>query len=386
MDVVTAGEVKNLLKVQSFPCVSIYMPTHRANKEVRQDSIRLKNLLRQAEDQLAGGGMERQDAQTFLAPGVSLLDNSLFWEHQGLGAAFFLSHEGFKYYHLPLEPKELVAVGSRFHVMPLLPLLSQSDRFYVLALSQKKLRLYEATMQSIRELDLKKVPTNIDDALQLDLTNKGRQYRVETGAGAAQRLVAFHGQGAGEGSVEHKKDILRYFQMVDRALQEQVLTNGKPLMVLAGAEYELPLYREANSYPNLVDGGVAANPSGMDLRQLHEKAKELIRPIFEQRHQAVINQYHTLMGTSRASESLEDILRAAHDGRVSVLLAPAGTQQWGKFDPQNSRVEMHSQYGPGDEDLLNFAAIQTLLHDGTVYVLQPDQMPDHRPAAAVLRY
>jgi hypothetical protein len=386
MEFVTAGEIQKLLKTQSSPCVSIYMPTHYANKEVRQDSIRLKNLLRKAEEQLTGWGMSSQDAQAYLTPALSFLDNSMFLEHQSHGASFFLSREGFQHYHVPLEMKELVTVGSRFHLMPLLPLLTQSDHFYILALSQKKLRLYDATLQSIREVDLKNVPTNIDAALQLDLTNKGRQYRVETGSGAAQRPGSYHGQGAGMDSIEHKKDILRYFQMVDRALQAQVLPNDRPLMVLAGAEYELPLYREANTYPNLVDGGVATNPSGLDLKELHARGKEIIRPLLVQRQQAVINQYHGLMGTSRISESLEDILRAAHGGRVSVFLAPAGMERWGRFDAHTSQVELHSQYGPGDEDLLNVAAVQTLLHDGTVYVLQPDMMPDHRQAAAVFRY
>jgi hypothetical protein len=386
MDVMTAGEVQRLLKIQSSPCVSIYMPTHHAGKEVRQGAIRLKNLLRLAEERLVGWGLNAPDARAFLGPATALLDNSVFWEHQSKGVSFFLSREGFLYYPVLLELRELVSVGSRFHLMPLMPLLTHSDDFYVLALSQKKLRLYRATMQSIQEVDLKKVPTNLDAALQLDLTNKGRQFRVETGAGAAQRPGAFHSQGAGEGSVEHKKDILRYFQMVDRALQEQVLTNGKPLMVLAGAEYELPLYREANSYPNLVDGGVAANPNGMDTKQLHQKAKDLITPIIEQRSRTAVDQFHEMMGTSRTSESLEEILRAAHGGRVSVLLATADVQQWGKFDPRTDHMEIHPEHAPGDEDLVNVAAVHTLLHDGAVYVLGSGQMPDRHHAAALFRY
>ncbi len=377
MDVLTAGEVHKLLKIQSFPCVSIFMPTHHANKEVRQDSIRLKNLLRQAEVQLVGQGTSAQDAQSLLVPGVSLLDNSIFWEYQSQSAACFFSRGGFQYYHVSMELKELVAVGDRFHLMPLLPILTQSDHFFVLALSQKNLRLYDTTLHSIREVDLKNVPTNLDVALQ---------FRVESGAGAGQRPGSFHGQGVGTDSTEHKKDILRYFQVVDRALQDQVLTSGKPLMVLAGAVNLLPLYREASSYPNLVAEGLATNSNGLDVRQLHDKAKALVRPLIVQRQQAVIDQYHELAGTSRASESLEEIVAAAHGGRVSVLLAQAGTQQWGRFDSRTARVEIHAQHGPGDEELLNFAAVQTLLHDGTVYILQPEELPDHRHAAALFRY
>lgn len=40
---------------------------------------------------------------------------------------------------------------------------------------------------------------------------------------------------------------------------------------------------------------------------------------------------------------------------------------------------------PGDEDLLNAAAIQTLLNGGTVYAVEPEQVPDTAPLAAIFR-
>jgi hypothetical protein len=40
----------------------------------------------------------------------------------------------------------------------------------------------------------------------------------------------------------------------------------------------------------------------------------------------------------------------------------------------------------GDEDLLNVAAVKTLLTGGTVYAVPPDEMPDAASVAAVLRY
>ena len=40
----------------------------------------------------------------------------------------------------------------------------------------------------------------------------------------------------------------------------------------------------------------------------------------------------------------------------------------------------------GDDDKINEAAIQTLLHGGQVFVVGPDQMPDRAPLGAVMRY
>ena len=40
----------------------------------------------------------------------------------------------------------------------------------------------------------------------------------------------------------------------------------------------------------------------------------------------------------------------------------------------------------GDRDLLDWAAVQTLKHGGTVYALEPGNMPAKTDAAAIFRY
>jgi hypothetical protein len=49
-------------------------------------------------------------------------------------------------------------------------------------------------------------------------------------------------------------------------------------------------------------------------------------------------------------------------------------------------VHRHSAEQTGDEDLLDFAAIHTLLNSGTVYAVAPEYVPDIRPLAAIFRY
>jgi len=49
MNLVSRNELKDLMERHQGPCVSIFLPTHRAGKEIQQGPIRLKNLLREAE-------------------------------------------------------------------------------------------------------------------------------------------------------------------------------------------------------------------------------------------------------------------------------------------------------------------------------------------------
>ncbi len=62
-----------MLAESQVPAVSIFVPTHRASQEIRQDPIRLKNLVRQAEQQLIKEGTRPAKARTLFEPVVDLV-------------------------------------------------------------------------------------------------------------------------------------------------------------------------------------------------------------------------------------------------------------------------------------------------------------------------
>jgi hypothetical protein len=83
---------------------------------------------------------------------------------------------------------------------------------------------------------------------------------------------------------------------------------------------------------------------------------------------------------------VKEAVLAAHHGQVDILFVAVGVQVWGNFDPGTDTVHMHQDPEPGDEDLLDLATIQSTLNGGTVYAVEPEQMPDHASLAAVFRY
>jgi len=88
----------------------------------------------------------------------------------------------------------------------------------------------------------------------------------------------------------------------------------------------------------------------------------------------------------RASGDVEAVVPAAYHGQVDRLFVAVGVQCWGTFDPTTHPVHWHSEAQTGDEDLLDVAAIHTLLNGGTVYAVAPEYVPDIRPLAAIFRY
>jgi hypothetical protein len=167
-----------------------------------------------------------------------------------------------------------------------------------------------------------------------------------------------------------------------------VLRDEKAPLLIAAVEYLLPIYKEANTYPHLMSEGLSGNPEEMNAEELHKKAWNLVEPIFMKAREERIAQYKQVSHTERekVSHDLKEIVPVAYHGRVETLFVAPGFQQWGQFEPDSLRVSEYETRKEADEDLLNLAAVQTLLHGGTVYSIEPEKIPFKGLVAAIFRY
>lgn len=383
MDLLQRDELKTLIQKPEGPCISIYMPTHRMFPETKQDPIRFKNLLREAEDRLKQSGLRSPEAKKLLKPAKALIKDNLFWQYQADGLATFVSSDLFYHHRLPLKFDELLVVTDRFHIKPLLPFFSYEGRFYILALSQNEVRFFQCTRYSVKEVEPVNFPRSLSEALKYDDPEKQLQFHTRAPTAGGERAAMFHGHGTGKDDA--KDNILRFFHQIDDGLRP-VLSQEKAPLVLAGVDYLHSIYREANSYPHLMDQGITGNPEQLKGEDLHEQAWGILEPHFLIAQEEAVAQYRQFAGTDRASDSLKEIVPAACEGRIDVLWVAVGVQQWGFFDPDKRAVHLHVEPEPGDEDLLDFAAVHTFLNGGMVYALKPEEMPDETPLTALFRY
>ena len=382
MDIMTMNELKVLMDRHPGWCLSLYMPTHRAGRDTEQDPIRFSNLLRQAEERLLAKGMRSPEVRELLRPAQELAGEPGFWRHQSDGLAVFLASDVFRSYRVPLPLEELVVIANRFHFKPLLPLFANDGHFYILALSQNQVRLLEGTRHTVDEVDVESLPQSLVDALGYERFEKQLQFHTGTSAGSGGRTAMFHGHDADD---DAKARVVRWLHKVDDELPG-VLTGGQSPVVLAGVDYLFPLYREANTYPHLVEEGIPGNPEELSPAELHARAWPLVEPIFSAAEDEAIGEYNRFKGTGRTTADVQEAVLAAHQGRVDTLFVPVGVQVWGVADPSTNSVHVHQDPEAGDEDLLDLAAIESILKGGTVYAVEPEKVPDQAILAAVFRY
>jgi hypothetical protein len=383
MNELSKDELRLLIEKGKAPCLSIYMPTHKAGAEVQQNAIRLKNLLKEAEDRLVTGGRRAAEVEKLLEPVQALVKNNPFWRQQSSGLAIFLCPDFFRTYRLPEDFQPSVILAERFHVKPLLPLFNTEGRFYVLVLSQKDVRLLECSLHSVRETRPEGIPSGIDEVLKYDVFEKQISTHSATANTPGSRGAMFHGHGS---STDLSKEyLLRFLQQIDRGLKAYLKDERSPL-VFAGVDYIFAMYREANSYPNLLETAINGNPDQMGADDLHALAWPVVEPWFRREQEEAAVRYRQSIGTGLASNNLEEIVAAAHHGRIGYLFVEVGQEKWGTFNPQTGKVVLHAGAKTGDEDLIDFAAIQTLGGGGKVYAIGRDAMPDREPVAALFRY
>jgi hypothetical protein len=373
------------------PRISLYFPTHRAGPETRQDPIRLKNLLRQVREQLQSQGHSLEAAEELLQPVSDLIPDLDFWRHlqEGLGILVAPGQE-MRVYKLPYLVPELAVAGGDFHLKPLLPLFAHDDHFHLLALNKSSVQLYQANRYSLRKVDVPGMATSLAEALQYDDGELQLQHHLAGPTGVpGQNSAVFHGQG-GEKDI-HTDQLLRFFRAVNKGVRDHLHDSRLPL-VLAGVEYFFPIYREANTYGHLIDGGVSGSIEGMSEDDLRQRAWKIAEPhLLTPQHKA-IERYQQMANGSNGSGSrktaaeIEPAVVAAFEGRVDALIIPEGRQIWGEFHEASETVKTESPDPAHRRDLLDFAAFNTLLHGGEVFVIPPDQMPNGSEIAALLRF
>ena len=365
MNMLSLDEIKALSEKQEGLSVSLFMPTHRMGSETQQNQIRFKNLLKKAEEELVRSGMRSTETKDFLKPAQDLLNDRPFWRIQRDGLALFLSPGYWGYFRLPGEFRELLVVSDRFHLKPLVPMLSGNVRFYILALSLNQIRVIECSRFSATPIKIEGLPENLAGALNLDDFQKRLQRHV--------------------GTEDTKGKIHLYFQEVDRGLRPFFRDKKEPLL-FAGVDYLFPLYREINTYPHLYAQALTGNPEELSGEELLEDAWPVVEPFFEKERKKAVEQFYDFHGTGRASSGLEDVVKAAAHARIAALFVALGVQKWGHYDSEKDRVILSPDARTGTRDLLDFATVETLMNGGVVYAVSPSEVPEQSSMAAVFRY
>jgi hypothetical protein len=368
LDSFTVVDFRRLDGIRADHCVSIYLPTHAVSRETEQDKILFKNLCNSAIVQLESAGADKRRVLAIQGQIKPIFDDLQFWNHLSGGLAIFITPESIESFRLPRVVTQEVEVSDRFHIKPLIPLLAFPQTAYVLELSENRVKLWEVTESDIHEVEVLGMPASFDAAM------KKRTGQPTADAESVSMRQA-----------EQKKIRQRQFvRDVEEALRPFLLGQRVPL-VLAGVDTLLVYYQEANTYAHMTATTISGNQEHRRRDHFAADARAIAAGRFEADIRSLLDQVEALHHERLSSTDIDEIARAASEGRVESLIVDVERELYGRLSRSAAAL-------PGAEasattyDILDELVGVTVRQGGDVIGLRQSEMPDGVKAAAIFRY
>jgi Bacterial archaeo-eukaryotic release factor family 3 len=374
------SDLDELVMAELQPAISLYLPTHVAGREIRQDPIRLKNLLSSAAERLASS-RRRPEVDALLAPAEALVEDDDFWQHQEQGLAVFLGPGFDRVHKLPISVPEEIVLGSHFHIRPLLPLFEDAGPFWLLTISAQRVRAHRGSRWSFAEDTAIDLPQGVGK-IRAMTDYEESQYASPVG----RRGGLAHAQSFGEAPEELRKtELIEFLHRVTAAFEAHLKGNPAPLILAAHPEIQ-GNFREVAGWKEIMPEGLSENPDALAEDELHRRAYSLVEPRVAKARAAALDRLNALLATGKATTKPEEIVKAARYARIDTLFLGGNDHLWGKFDETEDRVVAHGAAAGDDVDLLDYAALMSLRQGGSVTLAERSELPPPGLCAAILRY
>lgn len=348
-------------------CAALYLPTTPLTQGAQSDRIVLKNLGKQALDQIEAIADKRavQSMQDMID---HLQDDDEFWAHQAYGLAVLLTPDRIRTYRLAYSVDKAAEVSDRFHLKPLLPTLRPQSA-WVLAISQKSVKLYEfLPSQELFERLVPNMPKDFGHAT-------GRTLQRDRAP--SRRLSGDEG---------HKVLQTQFIRAVESSVRQVVGGSGVPLILATTGELQA-IYRGLNHYDLLAEESVDGSVENLSIEDLRKSVVPLVRDLRQARIEHWSTRYEEHKSGNRAIADLATIARLASQGQVATLLVDADAVQYGRIESDGS-LRFSEQRSATTYDLLDEVTARVMEHGGAVLAVRKNEKApeDLMPIAAILRW
>lgn len=383
MDSLELDFAAGILETRQPPCLSLYQPTHRRHPDNQQDPIRFRNLVKALKESLSKT-YPASETGPLLDPFMALADNRDFWNHTADGLAVLAARDFFRVYRLQRQVKELTVVADSFHTKPLLRILQSADRYQILGLNRRAMKLFEGNRDALDEIEpAPGIPRTRVEALGQEQTEAHLTVASYGGIGASHSAMR-HGHGEKESRLEAGTE--RFFRAVDRGVTEHhSRPTSLPLMLVTLAEHRA-LFQRVTRNPLLIDESLDIDPEALTANEIRARAWQLIEPRYRARLDALNQEFGRARAGGLGYEDLAEVARAIASGRVATLIVEADREIPGWVDEATGEIELHDLSHPEVDDILDDLAALASAKGGRVIVVPAERMPTTTGIAAICKF
>jgi hypothetical protein len=388
IDIPTLTEFKALAAMRGDACVSLYLPASPFPHQARANRVAFKDIaktalaqlheagfdkrrlaaLEQRFDHLAGADEDNVQDQDHIRKLQNRKPSEVdaFWINQTNGLGVLATPETLRTFRLPFAPKPLAEVANRFHLTPLIRVMTSPHDVFVLALSEESVRLAHvfANLAAI-EIKVPNLPHTAEEA------TRRPSIHVRAPRGHLQNL-------------EGEKVLLqKYARQVNQAVCAALAGQATPL-VLAAAQPIASIFRSVSCYPRLLDEGIQ-DAGHMSIAQLADAALPILNRLHGRELKAIIARYDELK-PRRATTDISYASHAVTAGALEELLVDLDAVVPGLVSDYDGSVTYATSDDAETYSVVDEIARRAVCSGAHVLGARRDELPDRASLIAILRY
>lgn len=357
-------EVHLLQQVQTYPSVTILLPTHRFAPDNKQDPIRLKNLMTETTNRLQSE-LGKRNAEVIITR-LEELVATVDFRYTLDGLALFVNRDFARASILPFPVKERVIIDETFATRDLVYGLNHRLRYWLLVLSEKPTRLYEGINQDLLEIR--------SDGFPIEHTGPGGAARLP--GGVAVHKSAYRDE-------YHRK----FFRQVDDLLKPLMADDPLPL-IIAGVDRHLAFFKEVTSHGANIFGEITGSHDKTSGPELGKLVSPLVEQFREEKRQDALGQLGKAISDRKVASTIGEVWRIANEGRGALLLVEEDFHFSARLD--DSKVHLIPVEDPSEpgviEDAVDEVIESVLSKQGQVVFVRNGDLAAHQRIALILRF
>ena len=292
--------LRELKDIHSDNCITIIMTTHRSKPDYLNDGLRLKNLIKEVETRLMAD-LDKKEA-TKLLERVNALANTIDHSQNLESLMLFVNEDTAEYTRLPINVEDRVVIDETFATRDLIRAMHLEMHYYILVLSQDKIRLLEAMNDKV----IKEV---------------GKPFPIEN--------TQFFTKNRAAGAIASKQSSLmgEFFNQADKKVNEVRKNNRLPVFI-CGLEENHSAYLEiADKKHSILDVFLNKNKINDPIHAIVEEAWEVVKEYKVNTNNERKADLKRAVGENKFLSDTNEIWRAISEGKIQTLFIEQGLFQ-----------------------------------------------------------
>lgn len=370
----TSHDIKELQKISGYPCVSIFIPTHRTMPERLKDPVKIKDLVGQAVDRLLKE-FPKKDVESFAENLDKIIENIDYTKLLD-GLAIFINKDIAQIYTLPFPIKEKVVIDDSFSLRDIIYVFNRSPHYWALILHAKQARLFEGARNSLIE---------VKDPAELREKQEGFPFDWPWEVTNDKKYEAFIMGEIGDRYLLDQQ--VHMFKKIDNLLEKHIGKTDWPCVLLTTHDNFSNFMDDTKQADRIVAQG-KVNPHAEN-GDLAKTAWKLMEEYIKEERQDSLKLLEDAISRSHYAFGLNQVWRMAYEGRIHTLLVEENYNVPGKIiteDPSKIVIYEKTEIPKVHDDLIDQLIESVLSKKGRVIFVEPGTLKEYEKIAAILRY